>query len=156
MRYYFALNVFLNYSRRTYDCAKKKNVCSVLAIKHHTSTPSNISPSPTVHPALSSKVSSSTKLRRKSSKKNLLFSRINVRKVAISKLKQGKKRNRDAKLTIRSPTHTTFKTNVRHHRQRRLTRRKAQFPRCTSKTLSKIFLKSISSLNLTLTPFTVK
>ncbi len=113
----------------------------VVVTKHLPSTPSNILSSSSVHPTLSSKASSSTKLEQKLSKKNLLCSPLNVRKLSTSKSKQIKKRNRGGiKLNIRSPVHTTFKKNIRRYRKRRSAgRKKTKFPRCTSKTLSKIF-----------------
>jgi len=112
----------------------------VLVTKHSPPTCTNILSSSCVHPSLFSKSSSSTRFEQKLSKKNIPRSKLNVKKLSTSKSKQVKQRNRDStKLNIRSPIHTTFKKNVRRHRKRRSTGRKIKFPRCTSKTLSKIY-----------------
>ncbi len=81
-------------------------------------------------------MSSSGKLEQKVSKKNLLRSKSNIKRLAMSKSKQ--RNHRGAKLNIRSLTHTTFKKNLRTYRKRKSAGRKTKFPQCTSKTLSKI------------------
>ncbi|CAF1047829.1 unnamed protein product [Adineta steineri] len=79
------------------------------------------------------------KLAEKILEKNLLHSRLNIKRLVTSKPKQIKKRIRgNTKLNIRSPVNTSGDKNVQHSRKRRSTKQKTQFRRCTSKTLSKI------------------